>query len=144
MSIADLETLKQCYTIDTKGQIITMVALNCIMFLVYFATMLFTIHNTYKYLVKQKRYKTFTVGFFYLLSLVVLVTRMSEYIFFCIMSLQLDNWKDLENKEHQLIKRFTDELFMHIGSCQVIGDFVKTALGFFPVASMVELSLRLT
>ena len=54
-----------------------LIALNVelsLLILIYFLTIFFALHNILMYLWKQKRYKICLLAFFYMFSLIVLVT----------------------------------------------------------------------
>ena len=48
---------------------------------IYILTIFFALYNIIMYLWKQKRYSTWLMTFFYLFSLMVLITRISQYCY---------------------------------------------------------------
>ena len=50
-----------------------------IMIFIYSITLCFNFHNVYLYLILQKRYKTWLITIFYVLSETVLISRITYY-----------------------------------------------------------------
>ena len=72
--------------------------------LVYIFTLMFAFYNIYAYLWKQQRYRTWLVTFFYILAIIVLTTRLAQYMF----SIYLNTL--LIDKEH-LLEKSEEEAF---------------------------------
>ena len=51
------------------------------MMAIFIATLCFTVHNIIVFLIRQKRYRNWLVTVFYIFSILVLVTRILQYIF---------------------------------------------------------------
>ena len=50
-----------------------------IMLSIYAVLLVFLLHNLWKYVIKQKRYKTFHITFFYILSFTVIIFRVTFF-----------------------------------------------------------------
>lgn len=57
--------------------------------MVWVFTLVFTFYNIYAYLWKQQRYRTWLVTFFYLLAVIVLTTRLAQYIYSIVLNKML-------------------------------------------------------
>ena len=103
-------------------------ATNCIALLVYFALAAWTGYNIKAYIVDQKRYKTFSVLIFYVLAVVIELFRMMENIGQMCVELQVPR-----------------PAFSHTyvyNACYVICAYAKIVMGYYQVASMSELAVR--
>ena len=76
---------KECLTpyspLPDTTQYRVIYSLLSIQLFIYSVTLIFAMHNIIQYLIKQKRYKTWLVTLFYILSLTVLISRMCQFVF---------------------------------------------------------------
>ena len=70
----DIELLKR-YKPPTSGQLTGLTVEVSIMIAIYTLTLIFTIHNIVQYIWRQRRYKNWLISLFYILSVIVLVSR---------------------------------------------------------------------
>ena len=63
-----------------SGDYDIMINASSCMIAIYICTLCFNIHNVILYLIKQKRYKTWLIAIFYLISEIVLISRISYFI----------------------------------------------------------------
>jgi hypothetical protein len=146
----------ECMIIYSDSQAMGLLISNALFMVIYLIVIGFTFYNIIVFLKGQGRWKTYTVSMFYLFTIVTLGCRMAEYsfgtIYFTRMlnnNLYLDpNYPDktsLLYYKNQLINNYGPDNLISIrfAACQVIADYLKIGLGFFPVASMTELGLRL-
>ena len=132
------------YTLSKNGQYITLICLNCIAILIYLATLGMTIYNVVVFLIGQKRYRAYTVSMFYLFAVGVLITRIIEYVIASTWFVHSLSHGFAQNSLAQIYAMCTENYALSMIMCQIMGDTLKTSLGFFPVASMLELGLRLS
>ena len=109
-----------------------------LMSVIYLCVIAFNLHNVVFYLIMQKRYKTWLITIFYVLSNVVLVSRITFYILCVFYFIYLDNGGGvIENEESALQLRKL--LF-----ARVMALYAKIALGYFQLALVLQLALLLT
>ena len=113
-------------------------AICSIMSFIYLCVIAFNLHNVVLYLIMQKRYKTWLITIFYLLSNVVLVSRITYYILCIVYYTYLDNGGAVIENEQSA------EYLRKILFARVIALYAKIALGFFQLALVLQLALLLT
>ena len=106
-------------------------------------TLGFAIHNIFKFLINQGRYKTYTVTMFYVFSVAVCILRITEYLVAMVFIGEQVGAHPRMPDVSQIYMRAENVHFLSMASFQIAADTFKTSLGFFPVASMFELALRL-
>ena len=105
----------------------------------------FVIHNIIRYMIIQKRYKSWLISIFYFLSTVVLVARICQYCYTIKLYTQLDTLFNKTSHFHLLFEDFTPliNLVRHLGLFFITADYNKFALGWFQLASMAELAIAI-
>ena len=113
---------------------------------IYVFTLGFDIYNVVKYLIGQGRWRNWLLTIFYVLSNLVLISRILEYCvllkFYSIMEdvVSIDYLTDPVPNE-KLIEALN---YSHwVGYLYVSADYIKYALGYFQLASMAELAIAI-
>lgn len=86
-----------------------------------------TVHNSWFYLIKQKKYKIYLFACFYILVITLILSRVYYYVY------QLLYFKSI-----------TDCNDVDAETAKIVSDYTRLTLGFFQCAQMIELTFRLT
>ena len=62
---------------------------------IYLMTLIFTVYNISAYLIRQRRYKNWLITIFYIFCVIVLISRMIEYVYIKLMYKKIDKYRDL-------------------------------------------------
>ena len=115
---------------------------------IFIGTFGFTVYNIVAYVTFQRRFKNWQIFLFYFLSVVVLLSRIVEFIYIQKMYNALTKVEQLyfEMKPLDRPSISLDELIYNIkmlGIFFLLADFSKFALGYVQLASMAELALAI-
>ena len=110
----------------------------CILLMIYTLTLFFAIYNIMMYLVKQKRYSTWLVTLFYVLSVIILVTRFAQY---CV-EIKFNNFMRGKTPNSPALSQFI-HYPRKMATCQTLADYSNFSLGFVQLASLCELAIVL-
>lgn len=102
-----------------------------VMTILYLGMISWTCVNIKVYLVDQRRYKTFSVLVFYIITIVVEISRILMYINVIMLLI----WKN------KISPAFVDLYVYNV--CYVVALFSKIIMGFFQVQSMAEVIVKL-
>ena len=105
----------------------------------------FTVHNIVKYVVMQKRYKSWLVVIFYVLSVIVLISRILQFMITTYFYSYLDKIFNQFTTRELITTDYNDmvDIFRKIGYFYITADYSKFALGWFQLASMSELAIAI-
>ena len=133
--------------LPSEGQIKGLTLEVYIVIMIYVFTITFTVYNIVEYLWKQQRYRTWLVTIFYILAIIVLTTRLAQYVFTLFLNHAIVGKIELYNTNATaaMDANYTNivHTYRKIGQCLTYSDFSKIALGFVQLASMCRLAIEI-
>ena len=123
-------------TLPTDDQLLVLdIELYCLI-CVYVMTLWFALANLYRFLIKQKWYTTWLVTFFYILSIMVLTTRIAQYC----ESIQFNAYLYNVTLDSPALSELV-HYPRKISTCLTLADYSATSLGYVQLASLCELAI---